>query len=627
MSTAVRPNDPLVEFAGYVELSVDSTRSRSTRHFGRHDLSWAGYASEQSAGFKVRWRTTAEMVKTQLTYRRTCDESCAVDIDHRSCYQRGRCHSQCEVALLVDGVRQVAACRNSAINGRFDAQDMHECTVALHSSAAPRLFELVFPWAAEVDFRGLHLQSNLLHPALLPLLPTRRLTYVGFGDSITHGWCGRGDSYVETFASMSGYLEPINMGIQGLGAGSAAAAGHGEAIALLQPDLVTIMIGVNDLISGGGRPDEIAADVGRLIDELRRASPHVVIVILTPIASTLRDPESLRASLRAEFHRRRERDPRLFLVEGSMLMPSSMLLEGLHPTSDGKRAVALNLNAELGFSAVRSSLLSCSSSSVQLLLDGLAPSGQWQAYFGYADFANPSRLSSHLVDAPGSCGRLALSISPSGQAKSGTASSDGRAWVQFEQGGCDMAWQALDVMSCAISRVGTQLRPNATSGTAASLLPQPHASPPLFPPPEPPVPVAPPPTVPPPTVPPPRSAPPAPLPPLDPPRITSLPLLPMHAEPPSASTSSGSSSTHGSDAALLLIGAAGAAALATVVGGIACVLLMRCVHRARSRAPSRRLRKTHRHTLLAVAEVADGAEPEVPPASVSENELALADLD
>ena len=100
---SIAPDDPALVYGGGVSLAIDAKRARATRQFGTADLSRFGFAVSQAAGTRVRWRSLAEYVRVRLRYRRACNRSCAIDLDHRSCYLGGRCEAQCEPKLLVDG--------------------------------------------------------------------------------------------------------------------------------------------------------------------------------------------------------------------------------------------------------------------------------------------------------------------------------------------------------------------------------------------------------------------------------------------------------------------------------------------------------------------------------------------
>ena len=370
-TTRVPPDDALLSYGGYVSIDVNEQHARMTRDFGGDGgLSWFGFAAEQSAGGRVRWRTDAARVEARVLYRRACNERCAIDLDHKSCYQNGRCHAECEAVLLVDGQRVDAACHASG--GQYSGEQL--CRTTSETSQV-RDYELIFPWAAAIDFLGLNLLSSTVGTAELvaaePWLSSSRLRYVAYGDSITHGWCGRGPSYAEALAAHVGYerMEPINMGIQGLSTGKGLMGRHGDAVGALQPDLITIMLGINDVLGGGRSEAELALigrRVGQITAETRRAAPGAVIAVITPIACAWLDVEPLRAEIRQQVLPRPSgearlpiNDPRLLLVEGGALLPQPLLLEGLHPTSEGKQAIAAALYAELGFSPIHRHAYTC----------------------------------------------------------------------------------------------------------------------------------------------------------------------------------------------------------------------------------------------------------------------------
>ena len=97
--------------------------------------------------------------------------------------------------------------------------------------------------------------------------------------------------------------------------------------------------------------------------------------MITLCASTLGGVDEVRAGVRRRVLERHEAgDAHLFLVEGPLLMPPSMLVEGLHPSAAGKAELAANLHAELGLSHVQHTLRQCEP--FELLIDGLSPHGE-----------------------------------------------------------------------------------------------------------------------------------------------------------------------------------------------------------------------------------------------------------
>ena len=512
MSTSVwtPPTHDLLSYAGYVTLDVDAQRARFTRQYGNGDMSRYGFGALQSSGARIRFQTAAACT-IHLNYARSCDEHCAIHVDRTTCWQEGHCFCQCEVKVLVDGLPRPHAC--ALRSGHTYADGPHECA-PMPSDGNPRTYELVLPWGAQVDFSGLRLDVARGNATLLPMWPVRRVRYVGYGDSITHGWCGKGDSYVEQLSTLSSdvLLEPLNLGIQGLGAWDAAPSDHGAAIAgVIDPRdaaLVTIMLGINDWYAGGAAAT-IAAQVLSVIDRLRALRPQAVVALITPIASG-RDPEPLRRAMR-DGHSARAADPRLYLVEGGALMDASSLVEGIHPSSPGKAQLALNLHAELGLAPVRLALRRCDANgALALHVGGLTPGGRWTVFLGTWS------TSAHSVQVDG-CGARALGLEPLRHV-SGVAYPDGTATVEAAEAACtdgSAAWVALDESTCVSSRVGSRARPDDSVGTPAAFL-----RPALLPPPSP-------------------SRPPAPPPPLRPPPSrppTPRPASPAHP-PPLASSS------------------------------------------------------------------------------------------
>lgn len=506
-SSDVRANDGRFKFSGFLHLDSNADRTRATRQFGTSSLDGYGNAASQSSGLHVRWRSAAQHVVARLNYRTPCDEACAIDLDKTTCYSKPKCHSQCEPKLLVDGLQSNASCIVASGVYRGD----HECrwvsnfddTRRYAPHWAVRDFELVFPWGAEIDFKGLHLVSqdlpwDMTDATIVDFWDRPRVRLVAYGDSITHGWCGRGDSYVEWLARLTdGDIDPINMGIQGLSANAGATAAHGDAIAQLQPDVVTVMIGVNDLLGGAKDPASTAGDVMRIVDDLRARKPWTPIVLITPTFCTWADSslEALRKAMRAEALERRRTDKRLFLVEGQALLPKDRLVEGLHPTSEGKESFATALLSELGYSRVHFKVISCGSF-VELALSGLTPGGQWIIFRGKSDLiTHKGTFESHVSYFGPTC-KIAVPFKQLGSV-GGVAEADGTAIARLNIGTrCepDAAWIVIDMTSCAQSRSGSPTYRNSTTiNTPAAFLPPlpSMAMPPL--PPSAPSPVAPPP--------------------------------------------------------------------------------------------------------------------------------------
>ncbi|KAL1512050.1 hypothetical protein AB1Y20_005324 [Prymnesium parvum] len=560
LTLEVLPDDLLVQYSGYVRLFVDSQRARFDRKYGSLPMDRYGNAEMHSSGARVTWRTDAQRVTAYVEYRTevnqgTCDESCAVDVDKRSCYMggaavaceaaegcQGQCFSQCQVGLLVDGVRVAGACQLRGPAGADAAvyAGKQQFTLLEQRATAMHEFSLVMPWGGAVDFLGLILESDPPHaaPRLFPMVQQPRLRYVAYGDSITHGWCGLGDSYPERIAQMHASFEAINMGLRGLTATFGADAGHGQFLGM-NGDLVTILLGADDFYAGGD-PAAIAASIGAIVGGVRAEAPKAPVAVITPIVSAAADLEPLRAAIRATVRQMALSDARLYLVEGSVLLTHSFLFEGRHPTTRGMQQLAANLNAQLGFSRVQVALRGCTPP--VLFLSGLTPHAPYLLYYGARAQIDAEMIAQHVFE----CDGTALMLRPEGKLR-GLADRRGEATVTLaaDRSCKSLAWELLDLRACAVSRLGSHAHFNATVYTPAAhfafLAPHapppepPPAAPPALPPCPPRAPPGPPPRRPAPPAPPPLPPRAPPFPPLPSPPLPSPPLPPSpppHALPP-----------------------------------------------------------------------------------------------
>ena len=70
--STVGPNDPLLEYSGYVHLQVTSELATFDRLYS--DTLGRNPAAKENPGARVRWRTDAQRVVANLDYREQCDE-------------------------------------------------------------------------------------------------------------------------------------------------------------------------------------------------------------------------------------------------------------------------------------------------------------------------------------------------------------------------------------------------------------------------------------------------------------------------------------------------------------------------------------------------------------------------
>lgn len=274
----VAPDDERLRYSGYVDLDLTAEHAVFSRRYAGN-LGGFADAARQAPGATLRFRTNAHSVAVLVRYTSagygdqqeagTCSEFCAIT-NERACYTSS-CTASCAVTLYVDGERVPTR--------REDGFYQGDVRVAAMSQAQPTAhhYELIMPWAAAVEFRGLELSSTTRVPEVLPSPPAPSFLYVAYGDSITHGWCSE-SPYPELIARRNGWRS-VNLGIAGMGAQSETVAQHGAAIARQGGDLVTVAIGTNDFWWCGN----VEEPLRQTIAGIRHGQSTVPIVLITPL--------------------------------------------------------------------------------------------------------------------------------------------------------------------------------------------------------------------------------------------------------------------------------------------------------------------------------------------------------
>ena len=505
-------------------------------------------------GARISLETDASEVTARLRYGGNagyCDVGCTGTAPS-SCYHptRGKaksCDNQCTPTLLVDGeARPLAAPRKRRYSG-----DEEVVLLSDTAEAVPRVrrIEMVMPWGAVVAIRGMRLSGRgatgdgaalvARRPAQLPT--TRNIVF--YGDSITQGFCSaETHAYPEEVGRLNRWREAAsrerwhtsNLGI----AGMRLIPQHATAVARVGGDLVVTLIGTNDWWACHA----IGSAMTQLLDGIRKVQPRVPLAVITPLTAWYEQTkkcgngytlEELRGHIRYAVAERRRADgggdARLYLIEGSELLPASLLQDELHPSASGMLQLAHAINSELGLSPVGWRVLACPAP--RLSLDGLTPNGAAIVFFGRAvrpsDPASYGKCASRvvMVDHAGSGGgQLRVWADARGQVAQVTLTPPGGVVGVSDGTACaGLMFQVLDETTCHASRVGRGARSgdDSLSGSPAETLVQ-RATPLVAasPPPPPPTPVAVAPPPPPPPPPPPRPPPPSSLllPPSPPPR-------------------------------------------------------------------------------------------------------------
>ena len=108
-------------------------------------------------------------------------------------------------------------------------------------------------------------------------------TYVALGDSFTAGTgCAPGESWADLLAAALAAEEGlVYENLAEHGATSADVRDQVKRALALEPDLVTVVCGANDLLLRSGDVDEYSRNLGAILAALTRGAPEAMIVTAT----------------------------------------------------------------------------------------------------------------------------------------------------------------------------------------------------------------------------------------------------------------------------------------------------------------------------------------------------------
>ena len=112
------------------------------------------------------------------------------------------------------------------------------------------------------------------------------------GDSITKGWAGAGK---EIWAQAYQPLKSLNIGIGGDTTRQTLWRLENQALEGIQPKIVVLMIGVNNIFTGTGNDEEIARGVSEIITQIhaKRPAAKILLIGILPLGN---EGQSARAS-------------------------------------------------------------------------------------------------------------------------------------------------------------------------------------------------------------------------------------------------------------------------------------------------------------------------------------------
>lgn len=313
----VPPNDPRIQYYGFANVRVSSKEATGDRM-----IPDSPYRGDNPAA-RIRFETNASEVSIVLNFAKMDAVT-----GHSS--------------WASDGLVTIEESEPVQI-GRMNGNGGPQVSKVRVGNSSRRTMEVILPYADVVSFLGLGL------PPGAELFQVKRETlprYVAYGDSITQGF--RAVSPVETYPmrlSRAKKWELINMGF----GSRRATIPDGAVLARLKPDVMTMLIGVNDCL--GAKPVErYAADVSSLVAEFRRTSPRTPVFFITPLP--VAEPAKWKNSEKLDAYRSaaaqalgKLNDPNLHLIDGTALIEpkAELFADGLHPNADGFEMIAKRL--------------------------------------------------------------------------------------------------------------------------------------------------------------------------------------------------------------------------------------------------------------------------------------------
>ena len=191
-------------------------------------------------------------------------------------------------------------------------------------------FEIVLPSYADVIFEGFD--------GAVPLKPVPaevrdKKVYVALGDSISHGMGQHGASHATWPFLLARELdcEGYNLAVGGARVSVPVARMLEDWDRI---DLITILVGYNDLHASKKSPEQFAADYDKLLAALRVNHPESAVYCITPLFTkkplekkTGHTIDEFRSAMADVVERRRKTDPKLFLVRGEDLTSVADLRE------------------------------------------------------------------------------------------------------------------------------------------------------------------------------------------------------------------------------------------------------------------------------------------------------------
>ena len=332
----VAPDDAGIAYSDYVHLEFVPSPVGPSAKLARFDrvldIPAKGYRWD-NPGARIRFRTDATGVKALLYFNELHISTSARNSN--GCY-------------LIDGAIQPGwTFRTKAVQVRREPESVAVTMTA--GAAGFHDYELILPYGDSVDFQGVEVNAD----ARFEAPPARTAArYVAYGDSITHGFTASAvDKSFAFLVAQKHHWQLVNLGL----GGRASNVSDAKVVVSQKPDVISVLMGVNDW-QGGGPLERYRSNMMGFFDAIRAAQPEVPVYFITSLwvppswnpKGQVADLESYRKVAREIVAARK--DPKLHLVEGPELIDHDAALfdaTPVHPNDKGFAQMGERLAARM----------------------------------------------------------------------------------------------------------------------------------------------------------------------------------------------------------------------------------------------------------------------------------------
>jgi len=326
---------PMIAYSGYVKMELAEApgdRSGEAVRFNRVlNLDGEGYGWD-NPGTRIAFRSNASTLTARLYYSPR----------HRSTSARNG-----KGIYIIDGRTRTDWTFQSSSHAIVRSPEYVSIDFTQPDTSDFHNYEIVLPYGDSVEFLGLDMEAGA---RMEPFPNKRTIRYVAYGDSITHGFtASRVDNTYAYLVAENKNWQLFDTAI----AGRASNPDDGNLVAGLRPDLITVLMGVNDW-QGGVPPERYRANMLGFINAIRSTHSEVPIYLITPlwVISSWTPPsaqcelEAYRSVLRGIVSK--SNDPNLHLIEGpDLINHESQYFDSIavHPNDAGFKMMAKRLTA------------------------------------------------------------------------------------------------------------------------------------------------------------------------------------------------------------------------------------------------------------------------------------------